>query len=187
MQVWKTAERWKNGPLKFCKNTPLWNNPKLLCGNQPFYHPSWSSRGINTIGDICNTQGLSSFHDLRSQFSLTSSSYFVYFQLRSALKSWCSLGFPIPSNPMLEWIAPIIGTPSVSIIYMNLTYCNLKPLTVQSIWNKELGDLIIDWDIVWTNINLTSKTLAHQVIHFNAIHRTYITPYKRFQMKLKVV
>ena len=32
---------------------------------------------------------------------------------------------------------------------------------------------------------MTSNNLAHQLIHFKTIHRAYITPYKRFQMKLK--
>ncbi len=38
---------------------------------------------------------------------------------------------------------------------------------------------------VWSNFSLTSKNLAHHLIHFKVIHRAYITPYKRFKMKLQ--
>ncbi len=38
---------------------------------------------------------------------------------------------------------------------------------------------------IWSNLSLTSKNLAHRFIHFKVIHRAYITPYKRFQMKLQ--
>ncbi len=36
-----------------------------------------------------------------------------------------------------------------------------------------------------SNLSLTSKNLAHRLIHFKVIHRAYITPYKRFKMKLQ--
>ncbi len=53
--------------------------------------------------------------------------------------------------------------------------------------NRELSDLnlSVDWERVWSNLSLTSKNLAHRLIHFKVIHRAYITPYKRFKMKLQ--
>ncbi len=42
-----------------------------------------------------------------------------------------------------------------------------------------------DWMRVWSNLSLTSKNLSHRLIHFKVIHRAYITPYKRFKMKLQ--
>ncbi len=42
------------------------------------------------------------------------------------------------------------------------------------------------WERVWSNLSLTSKNLAHRLIHFKVIHRAYITPYKTpFKMKLQ--
>ncbi len=38
---------------------------------------------------------------------------------------------------------------------------------------------------MWSNLSLTSKNLAHRLIHFKVIHRAYITRYKRFKMKLQ--
>ena len=177
--MWKKAELWMGTPSKFCQNTPLWHNLRLLCGNKPFHQPSWSSLGVNTLGDIYNTQGLCSIQDLRTRFSLPASSYFVYFQLRSALKMYgVPWNSPLPSHPMLQWIAPLLGRPSVSLIYGSLIQHRAKALPIESIWNRELGSLNINfnWERIWGNLNMTSKNLAHQLIDFKTIHRAYTTP-----------
>lgn len=182
IHVWKKAERWMGGPFKFCQNMPLWYNPGLLCGSKPFIQPSWSSLGVNTLGDIYDTQGLCSIQDLRTRISLAASSYFVYFQLRSALKAYgVPWNSPLPSHPMLQWIAPLLGRSSVSVIYSKLLEHSAKALPI------ELGslDIDLDWERIWGNLSMTSKNLTHQLIHFKTIHRAYITPYKRFQMKLQ--
>ncbi len=79
------------------------------------------------------------------------------------------------------------GRPSVSLIYNKIIDCITKPLSIKTIWNRELSDLnlSVDWERVWSNLNLTSKKLAHRLIHFKVIHRAYITPYKIFKMKLQ--
>ncbi len=113
---------------------------------------------------------------------------FVFLQLRSALKAY---GVPwassISSHPMRDWILPSAGRPSVSLIYNKIIDCITKPLSIKTIWNRELSDLnlSVDWESVWSNLSLTSKNLPHGLIHFKVIHRAYITPYKRFKMKLQ--
>ncbi len=137
---------------------------------------------------IYDNQGLCSFQALRAKFCLPASAYFVFLQLRSALKAY---GVPwsssISSHPMRDWIAPSAGRPSVSLIYNKIIDCITKPLSIKTIWNRELSDLnlSVDWERVWSNLSLTSKNLAHRLIHFKVIHRAYITPYKRFKMKLQ--
>ncbi len=88
---------------------------------------------------------------------------------------------------MRDWIAPSACRPSVSLIYTKIIDCITKPLSIKTIWNRELSDLnlSVDWERVWSNLILTSKNLAHRLIHFKVIHRAYITPYKRFKMKLQ--
>ncbi len=116
IKIWKTIERRIGGPFKFCNSTPLWHNLNFLCGNRPFVQPSWSSLGVNTCGD---NQGLCSFQTLRTKFCLPASTYFVFLQLRSALKAYgVPWTFPISSHPMQDWIAPSAGRPSVSLIYI---------------------------------------------------------------------
>ncbi len=82
---------------------------------------------------------------------------------------------------------PSAGRPSVSLIYTKIIDCITKPLSIKTIWNRELSDLnlSVDWERVWSNLSLTSKNLAHHLIHFKVIHRAYITTYKRFKMKLQ--
>ncbi len=188
VKIWKTVKRRIGGPFKFCNSTPLWHNFNFVCGNRPFVQPSWSSLGVNTCGDIYDDQGLCSFQTLRAKFCLPASTYFVFLQLRSALKAY---GVPwsssFSSHPMRDWIAPSACRPSVSLIYTKIIDCIKKPLSIKTIWNRELSDLnlSVDWERVWSNLNLTSKNLAHRLIHFKVIHRAYITPYKRFKMKLQ--
>ncbi len=93
----------------------------------------------------------------------------------------------IASHPMRDFIAPSAGRPSVSLIYNKMIDCITKPLSIKTIWNRELSDLnlSVDWERVWSNLSLTSKNLAHRLIHFKVIHRAYITPYKIFKMKLQ--
>ncbi len=188
IKIWKMVERRIGGPFKFCNSTPLWHNFNFVCGNRPFVQPSWSSLGVNTCGDMYDNQGLCSFQALRAKFCLPASAYFVFLQLRSALKAY---GVPwsssISSHPMRDWIAPSAGRPSVSLIYNKIIDCITKPLSIKTIWNRELSDfnLSVDWERVWSNLSLTSKNLAHRLIHFKVIHRAYITPYKRFKMKLQ--
>ncbi len=135
-----------------------------------------------------DNQGLCSFQTLRTKFCLPASAYFVFLQLRSALKAY---GVPwassISSHPMRDWIAPSACRPSVSLIYNKIIDCITKPLSIKTIWNRELSDLnlSVDWERVWFNLSLTSKNLAHRFIHFKVIHRAYITPYKRFKIKLQ--
>ncbi len=83
---------------------------------------------------------------------------------------------------MRDWIAPSACRPSVSLIYTKIIDCITKLLSIKTIWNRELSDLnlSVDWERVWSNLSLTSKNLAHRLIH-----RAYITPYKRFKMKLQ--
>ncbi len=112
IKIWKTVERRIGGPFKFCNSTPLWHNFNFVCGNRPFVQPSLSSLGVNTCGDIYVNQGLSSFQTLRVKFCLPASAYFVFLQLRSALKAY---GVPwsssISSHPMRDWIAPSANGP----------------------------------------------------------------------------
>ncbi len=120
----KRFERRIGGPFKFCNSTPLWHNFNFVCGNRPFVQPSWSSLGVNTCGDIYDNQGLCSFQALRAKFCLPASAYFVFLQLRSALKAYgVTWSSSISSHPMRDWIAPSAGRPSVSLIYNKIIDC----------------------------------------------------------------
>ena len=179
IRIWKRVERLMGGPFKFCNNTPLWHNFNFLCGNRPFVQPSWSTLGINTCGDLYDNQGLCSFQELRTKFCLPASSYFVFFQLRSALKAygvpWAS---PISSHPIWDWIAPSSGQPTVSLIYSKLNDHTAKPLSIRHIWNRELTDfdLFMVWECpivvnLWTHVNSVLSFLL-----CNVFSMTILTP-----------
>lgn len=189
LKVWKAAERLLGDPIRFCSSTPLWNNFNLMSGNKPFRNQSWSSRGIHVIGDLYSSSGLFTFQQLRHNFVLPASSFFIYLQLRSALKAygvpWQS---PPRSHPMLDWIEP---TPNargcVSRIYQHLLNAIRKTLPVESQWTRELerSGYQPNWEVIWSNRDITSQNVAHQLIQYKVIHRAYATPYRRYQMKLQ--
>ncbi len=78
---------------------------------------------------------------------------------------------PVVANSIKIWktVERRIGGP--------FKFCNSTPL-----WHNFNS---VDWERVWSNLSLTSKNLTHRLIHFKVIHRAYITPDKRFKMKLQ--
>uniref|UniRef100_A0A3B1KHZ5 Reverse transcriptase domain-containing protein n=1 Tax=Astyanax mexicanus TaxID=7994 RepID=A0A3B1KHZ5_ASTMX len=189
LKIWSLIEKLMGGPFKICSATPLWQNYKLLRGARPFIEPSWSSKGINVCGDLYDDGGFLSFQSLKVTFNLPASTYFVYLQLRSALKAY---GVPwdsrIATHPMVKWIQPHLPSRGcVARIYRSLIEASANPLTITTLWDKELATLgyTPEWDTIWSNLSLTSKNVAHQLIHFKLIHRAYLTPYRRFKMKIQ--
>ncbi len=100
------------------------------------------------------------------KYSHPASAYFVFLQLRSALIAY---GVPwsssISSHPMRDWIAPSAGRPSVSLIYNTIIDSITKPLSIKTIWNRELSDLnlSVDWERVWSNLSLTSGSSSYSL------------------------
>ncbi len=92
---------------------------------------------VNTCGDIYDNQGLCSFQTLRTKFCLPASAYFVFLQLRSALKAY---GVPwsssISSHPMRDWIAPSAGSAICFLCYQQF-YFIFSHTTQHNIQNKQ--------------------------------------------------
>ncbi len=88
---------------------------------------------------------------------------------------------------MRDWIAPSAGRPSVSLIYIIKLLIALQNLFLLKLFGigNYLTLIYLSTGRVWSNLSLTSKNLAHPLIHLKVIHRAYITPYKRFKMKLQ--
>ncbi len=88
---------------------------------------------------------------------------------------------------MRDWIAPSPSQPSVSLIYKKLLIAlqNLFLLKLFGIGNYLTLIYLSTGRECGLTLSLTSKNLAHRLIHFKIIHRAYITPYKRFKMKLQ--
>ncbi len=118
--------------------------------------------------------------DIKNQILSTSIRVFCLSSATFCSQSvWRSLVFFHFLSSYADWIAPSAGRPSVFLIYNKIIDCITKPLSIKTIWNRELSDLnlSVDWERVWSNLSLTSKNLAHRLIHFKVIHRAYITPY----------
>ncbi len=124
----------------------------------------WSSLGVNTCGDMYDNQGLCSFQALRAKFCLPASAYFVFsfnYVLLSKRMAFLVFFHFLSSYAGLD--CTICWSAICSLIYNKIIDCITKPLSIKTIWNRELSDLnlSVDWERVWSNLSLTSKNLAH--------------------------
>lgn len=187
LKAWRDAEKTLGGPFKLTLSSPLWNNPCLMSGKQPFTSPIWSSKGIHIVDDIYNNGTLRTFQDLQHHYDLPGSSYFLYLQLRSAMKAYGVPWHPIRSHPLSIHICLSSSSRGlVTKLYNLLIRNSMKSLSVMSIWERELRAVGVkpEWEEIWDNLPLTSKCLAHRLIHYKIIHKAYTTPYIRFKMNI---
>lgn len=87
LSIWYQIEKkLLHSVCKFHDMTPIWNNNCIQTGSVPFSFPQWANLGIHTLSDIFSQQGLRSFQDLKEAYTLPGSSWYLYRQLRTALK-----------------------------------------------------------------------------------------------------
>lgn len=189
VSIWRKYEKLHNWDTKWHDQTPLFYNPSLRKGDSYFVAHQWTNCGLHTLGDIMDDNGLRTFSDLKDIYNLSGSSFFLYLQLRSAMRAYGVPWSKPPSHPLLSFIKKISAFPKghVSLIYKDLFQRTSTPLPVTQAWNSEFDTKqSINWVEVWGNISLASRNPNHQMIHFNFIHKTYLTPQKRYKMKLTI-
>ena len=118
------------------------------------------------------------------QVHLFSSTYALDLQCERTVVPW---GTPLATHKLHMLLD--VGVRSrglVSALYSFLLEPSGGPLTVHQVWARDLdlSNNEICWPTVWDNLDETSKNLNHKLIHFKLIHRIYLTPRKRFLMKL---
>lgn len=187
-KIWRVAEKFSSIDCKWHSYSPVFNNKSLLIGGSPAKAPQWEQQGVHYLRDICNDSGLLPFPDLQKSFNLPRSSFFFYLQLRSALKAqgvpWQS---PLPIHPMRKLLTSQSSTKGmVSRLYNFLAIPKHISLPIERVWLRDCTDFSeeFDWDDVWTSIPEVSRNPDHQYIHYNFIHRTYLTPVKMHHMKI---
>lgn len=186
--AWQSAGQRMGYSKKYISlQSPLWHNPQLLTDMKPFSCSSWSSKGVYTFADIFDSKGLRTFQAIQKEFSLPSTSFFLYLKLRAAMKTYgVSWNCSLVSHIMLTLIRSSTGSQGVvSRIYKKILESSYKPIKILAVWDRELAWLGFypNWETVWSNLCISSKNLSHVLIHFKTIHRMYCTPYKRYLMK----
>ncbi len=74
------------------RHSPIFHNNNLLSGSTPFHCPQWTHNKVNTLGDINDNSGLKPFQNLKTQYNLPGTSFFMYLRIRSALRAYGCLG-----------------------------------------------------------------------------------------------
>ena len=188
LTVWHSVERVTGSMLKWHAQSPIFHNYSLLTGRVPFSFREWSERGVNVLSDVCDDGCLRLFTDLRATYDIPGTSFFLYLRPRSAMRAYgVPWGTPLPTHKLHTLLD--VGVRSrglVSALYSFLLASFCGPLAVHRVWTGDLdlpsGEIC--WLTVWNNLDETSKNVNHKLIHFKLIHRMYLTPRKRYFMKL---
>ena len=77
----RVVEKRTKCTLKGHVHTPLWHNIDIKSGSKPFESKQWALKGINTLGDVYDSDGLRSFQDLCLMFDIPGTSFFLYLRL----------------------------------------------------------------------------------------------------------
>ncbi len=111
---------------------------------------------------------------------------FFYWQLWAAM---CAQGVPWGANLEIHPLHSILGTKdknNFNNLDKFITKTSYKPLPLNRLRMSDINTLSdLDWHIIWSNISLSSRNQNHQMIHYKFIHRSYLTPCRLQQMKLR--
>lgn len=186
VRTWRLVEAHCHILSKWHTLSPIFNNKALLIGGRPISSPQWEQSGISHLKDIFDEYGLLSFSNIQSAFNLPGTSFFFYLQLRSALKAYgVPWQGPLPVHPIKNlFTTQSTNKGMVSKLYQFLIVPKQFGLPVEKIWERDCPELDeeFDWHNVWSDIAQVSRNPDHQQIHFNFIHRTYLTPVKLHHM-----
>ncbi len=178
LSVWWSVEEIIPSP-KFHPYVPLFNNHSIsICGN-PISFSSWSGKGIHILSDIIHENRLRAFQELKQMFNLPGNTFFFYLQLRSAFNAY---GVPWGTNMDTPTLYRLYTSGShrkpVSKLYDLLRQSLIHQLSICNTWAHDLKQTNINWSRVWSNIRLSSRNPDHQMIHYNYVLRTHLTPQK---------
>ncbi len=148
----------------------LFNNDRLLIGGYSIRFPDWEKNNIHTLGDIYGEEGSLTFQDICSTHGTPHTSFFFYFQLSSALKD---NGVPLQGPFTLHPLRKLFHSARNTIGFVSRLY-----------WFLLQYSYTFDWNKVWINVGLASRNPDNQQIHYNFIHRVYLTPRKLHLMKV---
>ncbi len=103
--VWRSVEKMCKIDKKWNMFSPIFNNLGLLIDGCPISFPRWKAKGIHTLGDVFDENGLCSFQKLCETFKLPGTSFFFYLQLRSSMKAYgVPWQTPLTMHPIHERI-----------------------------------------------------------------------------------
>lgn len=111
-----------------------------------------------------------------------------YLQLRHALNAH---SIPLQQALSIHPLYNLVATKGnnrglVSNLYSFFSKPSYSDLPLDRLWRSVHPGLDPDfeWEQVWSNVREASRNPNHQQIHFNYVHRTYLTPRTLHAMKL---
>lgn len=149
------------------------------------YWEYWSSKGINTVGDLYEDGVLLSYNQLLQRYNLTGrDNFWKYLQMRSCMDSLlCSL----EDNQITDFMKMPLKKHKASYFYKigTLTICSDSESLKMS-WQRDLGqEFEIDrWAKIVAECGKYVREARSKFTHYKVLHRYYFTPSRLHRMKL---
>lgn len=182
LKIWSQIKR-SLGWLSLPKATPICNNHIFLPAKNDPRFTLLERNGLRCLGNLYIDGIFASFDQLRSTFSLNSSDFFRYFQLRDFARTHSSAfpQAPSPSGIDLALKAGLLPKGQVSFLY-NLLLAPNEPAVnkIKAEWEDELQVNLSDdfWKKAFKAVNSSSSCARLSLIQFKVLHRLHYSKHK---------
>lgn len=155
--------------------SPGFHSNNLELGRQLISFPQWSSKGMHT---------LPAFQDIHKHFNLLHTSVFsISNSAQRCTLMMCPRTWPFSTQTFQTALTSPSGLVSTAHYIWHEASC--ETLSVDRLWKAGLSPKSSSpfWKLIWQKMQLSSRELSHQAIHFNYIHRTCVTLRTLYKMK----
>lgn len=163
--------------------TPVHLNHAFLPSLSDRVFDDWKKKGIATLKELYIDKQFASFSQLQEKFSIPSTHFFRYLQIRNYARQNISNFEQLPEEHRCCTL--LLGRPDskhlVSVfVKIFLEEFNVDTQFIKASWEAELGLQIDDitWDGGLSRIQACSVNARHQLIQFKVIHRLHYSKTK---------
>lgn len=163
--------------------TNIWSNPHIWINHRPVLWRDWLQMGVWTMSDLYKDCTIMGLNELNDKIGFTN--HFRIIPIVQAVKSadrWIT--FKHDLNKLESFIKDVhYKTHLASRVYkfLNEKRSGLD-LPLREKWGKDLKMNIAE--IEWKNCCKTCRESITQMVEFNIMNRTYLTPSKMYKAKV---
>lgn len=182
LKIWQQIKRYSKLPDTSI-HTPVCRNHAFLPSFTDSTFDTWRLKGIVTLKDLYVDKQFASFTQLKDKYSLSSTHFFRYLQIRNYVRQCVPNFESLPEEKKIHKLLLIPPNSRNLISYFVKTFSeqvNSATLHLKSAWEEDLGIQIDDdvWEESLSRIRSCSINVRHQLIQFKVIHRLHYSKSK---------
>ena len=146
----------------------IWLYTLLTAAGKPLNNILWQHKGIFTIGQLCNENGIRPFSDVKAEFGLPEAAFLAYLQIKSVTNKFTLAHKTELDNNLMSAITKRGTTSSIHKI---LLLASPNPfIPTQQAWEKDLGVSLTpeQWNAIWKKGIVTSRCVRYRIIRYYA-------------------